>query len=217
MGNEPEEKKPENLKFVKSLTLNYERKFTKNEIIEKDKKEFNKFKSYMMSFEYYKKILKLGCRKNPVLKLLYQPEGSFNGYNQQMFYLLENIPYVNYQECLNLIEVRHSHTLYNVNPKKENSPTNINAINIDFININDNNNKSKKEVNLVKKSSFKTSEFGFRFRYRFRHGFRHGFGYRFRFRYGFRFWFRHGFRFGYRCRLRYRCGFCRRFRRRFRH
>ena len=158
MGNEPEEKKPENLKFVKSLTLNYERKFTKNEIIEKDKKEFNKFKSYMMSFEYYKKILKLGCRKNPVLKLLYQPEGSFNGYNQQMFYLLENIPYANYKDCLNLIELRHSHTLYNVNQKKENSPSNINTINIDFININDNNNKSKKEVNLVKKSSFKTSD-----------------------------------------------------------
>ena len=158
MGNEPEEKKTKDLQFVKSLTLNCDKTLTKNEKTEKDIKEFNKFKNYMVNFEYYKNILKLGCKKNPVLKLLYQPESSFNGYNQQMFYFLENIPYANYQECLHLIKMRHSNTFFNEKQKNENSPIDINKINNEFINNNENIQLSKQGVALVKKSSFKTSD-----------------------------------------------------------
>ena len=157
MGNEPEEKKPRDLQFTKSLTLNNDKKLTKSEKEEKNQKEFNKFKNHMLNFEYYKNILKLGCRKNPVLKLLYRPESSFNNYRHQMFYFLENIPYVNYHECLQLIEIKYSHTFFNKRPNNENSPSNINKINIDFFNNNENNKEPKKGVALIKKSSFKTS------------------------------------------------------------
>ena len=157
MGNEPEEKNPQDLHFTKSLTLNNERKLTKSEKEEKRQKEFNKFKNYIQSFEYYKNILKLGCRKNPVLKLLYQPESSFNNYSHQMFYFLENIPYANYHECMQLIEIKYSHTFFNKRPNNENSPTNINKINFDFLDINEDNKETKKGAALFKKSSFKTS------------------------------------------------------------
>ena len=94
MGNEPEEQQPKELHLVKTLTLNYEKTLTKNEKLQTEQKEFLKFKNYMMKYQYYKNILKLGCKKNHTLKLLYEPESSFNGYNQQMFFFLENISYV---------------------------------------------------------------------------------------------------------------------------
>ena len=158
MGNtsEEKEKEPHNLLLIKSLTLNAERMLLKNEKAENDQKDFNKFKYYMQSFKYYKKILKLGCRKNPVLKLLYEPESSFNGYNQQMFYFLENIPYVNYNECLHLTEIIRFET-NNKKPDKENSSQNKNKAVVDSININDNNKTNKIGDVLIKKSSFKTS------------------------------------------------------------
>ena len=150
MGNEPEEKKPKEYNLVKSMTLNYEKTITKNDKSSFKQKEFNKFKSYMMKYQYYRKILNLGCRKNPTLKLLYEPESSFDGYNQQMFYFLENISYVNYQECLHLLEIKYSHTYLPKVYSGENSLLNINKD--DF----DNNEKDKKSKNLSKnKSSFK--------------------------------------------------------------
>ena len=157
MGNTPEEKKPEELLMIKSLTLNYQRTLSKNDKSERNKKDFNKFKNYMLKFEYYKKILKLGCRKNPVLKLLYYPEGSFNSYNQQMFYFLEDIPYVNYNDCLKLLEIRYSQTHFEKMPNKENSPNNKKEIAFDLNDINDEEKKQKKGDSLLKKSSFKIS------------------------------------------------------------
>ena len=124
MGNEPEEKNQKEYHLVKSITLNYEKTLTKNDKSSIEQKEFIKFKNYMMKYQYYRKILNLGCRKNPVLKLLYYPEGSFNSYNQQMFYFLEDIPYVNYNDCLKLLEIRYSHTHFEKMPNKENSPNN---------------------------------------------------------------------------------------------
>ena len=150
MGNEPEEKKPKEYNLVKSMTLNYEKTITKNDKSSFKQKEFNKFKSYMMKYQYYRKIFNLGCRKNPTLKLLYEPESSFNGYNQQMFYFLENISYVDYQECLHLLEKKYTHTYLPKAYNEENSLLNINKDNLDI------NEKDKKSKNLSKiKSSFK--------------------------------------------------------------
>jgi len=160
MGNEPEEKIPQNLQLVKSLTLNYERSLTKKDNSEKDKKEFIKFRNHMLKFEYYKNILKLGCKKNPVLKLLYRPESSFNDYNLQMFYILENIPYVNYEECLHLLDIKHSHTYQTKKIIEDFSPINVNKITDDSPNNNESSKKSKNEVTLLKKSSFRTSDKG---------------------------------------------------------
>ena len=150
MGNEPEEKNQKEYHLVKSITLNYEKTLTKNDKSSIEQKEFIKFKNYMMKYQYYRKILNLGCRKNPTLKLLYEPESSFDGYNQQMFYFLENISYVNYQECLHLLEIKYSHTYLPKEYSGENSLLNINKD--DF----DNNEKDKKNKNSSKnKSSFK--------------------------------------------------------------
>ena len=150
MGNEPEEKNQKEYHLVKSITLNYEKTLTKNDKSSIEQKEFIKFKNYMMKYQYYRKILNLGCRKNPTLKLLYEPESSFDGYNQQMFYFLENISYVNYQECLHLLEIKYSHTYLSKAYSGENSLLNINKD--DF----DNNEKDKKNKNSSKnKSSFK--------------------------------------------------------------
>ena len=150
MGNEPEEKSQKEYHLVKSITLNYEKTLTKNDKSSIEQKEFIKFKNYMMKYQYYRKILNLGCRKNPTLKLLYEPESSFDGYNQQMFYFLENISYVNYQECLHLLEIKYSHTYLSKAYSGENSLLNINKE--DF----DNNEKDNKSKNLSKnKSSFK--------------------------------------------------------------
>ena len=150
MGNEPEEKNQKECHLVKSITLNYEKTLTKNDKSSIEQKEFIKFKNYMMKYQYYRKILNLGCRKNPTLKLLYEPESSFDGYNQQMFYFLENISYVNYQECLHLLEIKYSHTYLSKAYSGENSLLNINKD--DF----DNNEKDKKNKNSSKnKSSFK--------------------------------------------------------------
>ena len=150
MGNEPEEKNQKEYHLVKSITLNYEKTLTKNDKSSIEQKEFIKFKNYMMKYQYYRKILNLGCRKNPTLKLLYEPESSFDGYNQQMFYFLENISYVNYQECLHLLEIKYSHTYLPKAYSGENSLLNINKD--DF----DNNEKDNKSKNLSKnKSSFK--------------------------------------------------------------
>ena len=160
MGNEPEEKIPQNLQLAKSLTLNYERSLTKKDNSEKDKKEFIKFRNHMLKFEYYKNILKLGCKKNPVLKLLYRPESSFNDYNLQMFYILENIPYVNYEECLHLLDIKHSHTYQTKKIIEDFSPINVNKITDDSPNNNESSKKSKNEVTLLKKSSFRTSDKG---------------------------------------------------------
>ena len=150
MGNEPEEKNQKEYHLVKSITLNYEKTLTKNDKSSIEQKEFIKFKNYMMKYQYYRKILNLGCRKNPTLKLLYEPESSFDGYNQQMFYFLENISYVNYQECLHLLEIKYSHTYLSKAYSGENSLLNINKD--DF----DNNEKDKKNKNSSNnKSSFK--------------------------------------------------------------
>ena len=131
MGNEPEEKKHKKYNLVKSMTLNYEKTITKNDKSSFKQKEFNKFKSYMMKYQYYRKIFNLGCRKNPTLKLLYEPESSFNGYNQQMFYFLENISYVDYQACLHLLEKKYIHTYLPKAYNEENSLLNINKDNLD--------------------------------------------------------------------------------------
>ena len=150
MGNEPEEKNQKEYHLVKSITLNYEKTLTKNDKSSIEQKEFIKFKNYMMKYQYYRKILNLGCRKNPTLKLLYEPESSFDGYNQQMFYFLENISYVNYQECLHLLEIKYSHTYLSKAYSGENSLLNINKD--DF----DNNEKDRGNKNSSKnKSSFK--------------------------------------------------------------
>ena len=150
MGNEPEEKNQKEYHLVKSITLNYEKTLTKNDKSSIEQKEFIKFKNYMMKYQYYRKILNLGCRKNPTLKLLYEPESSFDGYNQQMFYFLENISYVNYQECLHLLEIKYSHTYLSKAYSGENFLLNINKD--DF----DNNEKDNKNKNSSKnKSSFK--------------------------------------------------------------
>ena len=56
MGNEPEEKKHKEFQIVKTLTLNQHKTLTKNDKTKIKKKEFIKFKNYMMKFQYYKNI-----------------------------------------------------------------------------------------------------------------------------------------------------------------
>ena len=153
MGNSSDKKKSQDLVFVKTLTLNYENGKDKSE---KDKKDFNNFKNYMLEYEYYKKILQLGCRKNPVLKLLYLPEGSFNNYNLQMFDILEDIYYANYSECLQLIEMRYSHTLKQKKSKDLNFQNEKNRVIVDFLNFNEEK-KPKKRKTLGKRTSFRNS------------------------------------------------------------
>ena len=152
MGNEQPQEKNE-LKLVKSLTISQEKNKIKNDKAKQnnDKKEFIKFRNYMLKYQYYKKILKLGCKKNPVLKLLYLPDSSFNDYNLQMFYILEDIPYVNYQECLQLTEFRHSQTYFK-KQDEENSPTNLNKNEINLNNNNNNNNTNTNPNKMQKKT-----------------------------------------------------------------
>ena len=159
MGNEPEEQQPKELHLVKTLTLNYEKTLTKNEKLQTEQKEFLKFKNYMMKYQYYKNILKLGCKKNHTLKLLYEPESSFNGYNQQMFFFLENISYVDYQECLHLLELKHINKYVPKAYKEENSPLNLNKNDFD-INEKDVKNKSlsKNKSNYGKTATIDVSK-----------------------------------------------------------
>ena len=152
MGNEPEENNLKDINFNKSSTIMFERTITRNDRTEKEKREFNRFKNYMLKFEYYKKLLKLGCRKNPVLKLLYEPESSFNDYNQQMFYILENIPYINYYDCMQLLEIKHP--IVN-NEKKLKEENNSHKDNMNLENNNNENDKNQKKEAENNKSSFK--------------------------------------------------------------
>ena len=161
MGNEPEEKKHKEFQIVKTLTLNQHKTLTKNDKTELEQKEFIKFKNYMMKFQYYKNILNLGCKKNPALKLLYQPESSFNDYNQQMFYFLENISYVNYQECLQLLEIKRINSNFPKELKEEKFQFNLNKDDFDINEKERTSNKgNKSSLKITNKSNFrKTSTF----------------------------------------------------------
>ena len=161
MGNEPEEKKHKEFQIVKTLTLNQHKTLAKNDKTELEQKEFIKFKNYMMKFQYYKNILNLGCKKNPALKLLYQPESSFNDYNQQMFYFLENISYVNYQECLQLLEIKRINSNFPKELKEEKFQFNLNKDDFDINEKERTSNKgNKSSLKITNKSNFrKTSTF----------------------------------------------------------
>ena len=153
MGNSSDKKKAQDLVFLKTLTLNYERQKDRTE---KEKKDFNTFKNYMLEYEYYRKILQLGCKKNPVLKLLYLPESSLNNYNLQMFDILEDIYYANYTECLQLLEMRYSHTLFQKKSKDIKFQNEKTKIIFDFLNVNDIQ-KPKKGKTISQKNSFRNS------------------------------------------------------------
>ena len=149
MGNSSDKKKAQDLVFLKTLTLNYERQKDRTE---KEKKDFNTFKNYMLEYEYYRKILQLGCKKNPVLKLLYLPESSLNNYNLQMFDILEDIYYANYTECLQLLEMRYSHTLFQKKSKDIKFQNEKTKIIFDFLNVNETQ-KPKKGKTISQKNS----------------------------------------------------------------
>ena len=161
MCNEPEEKKHKEFQIVKTLTLNQHKTLAKNDKTELEQKEFIKFKNYMMKFQYYKNILNLGCKKNPALKLLYQPESSFNDYNQQMFYFLENISYANYQECLQLLEIKRINSNFPKELKEEKFQFNLNKDDFDINEKERTSNKgNKSSLKITNKSNFrKTSTF----------------------------------------------------------
>ena len=115
---------------------------------EKEKKDFQKFRDIVLKYEYYNKLLKLNFTNNKILKILYEPESIFNTFYKEMFYILETIPYINYQECIKLSE--KSYTL-NKDDNRNNTiktKNSLNKVRFDFSNNNINNISS-----MVKKKS----------------------------------------------------------------
>ena len=160
MGNE-EEKKAKNEVDIQGI--NDKQKLTQKS------KDFQRFREILIRYEYYTKLLKLNFRNNKILQILYKRESIFDNYYKQMFYILENINYVNYQECISLSE-RPSNSpnktedknFDNTNSKKDlmkvkfdlpNNTTNMEKTNINnnpTLNSSKNLNKSK----IKKKTSF---------------------------------------------------------------
>ena len=158
MGNECPNNDHENESLIKALNSDQHKNQLKTVRSVKEKKEFARFRDMVLHYEYYHKLLKLAFKNNPVLKILYEPESSFNDYYLQMFYILEDITYVNYQECLKLSERSHFFRFdlkKNSSNKSKNNMMNLNKVKFDLTK-NNKNQKKKKNTVLLTHSALKS-------------------------------------------------------------
>ena len=144
--NETLKKAPNNDKHDKHNVL---------KIFKSERSDFSRFKEMILRYEYYNKLLKLTFKNNPVLRILYEPESNFNDYYMQMFYILKDINYVNYQECIKLSERRYHP---NINGERNNSSSavsNLNKVKFNISNYNNIQRNSKKKSTVLSHNSLK--------------------------------------------------------------
>lgn len=144
MGNQYQNEHKEN-EDLKKASNNEKHNVLK--IFKSERSDFTRFKEMILRYEYYHKLLKLSFKNNPVLKLLYEPESNSNEYYMQMFYILKDINYVNYQECIKLSERR-----YHQNMREEKSNSNSGLMNLNKVKFNLSSNNNLKS-NPKKKST----------------------------------------------------------------
>ena len=150
MGNEAQKANQKNETLIKGKNSDNAKNTNKSIKSVKVAKDFNRFKEMILHYEYYHKLLKLTFRNNPVLKILYQPEGSFNNYYMKMFYILEEITYINYQECIKLAENSHTQNekLNEKNNNQKNVALNVNKVKFDLSSNNSKNKQAKRSIVL---------------------------------------------------------------------
>ena len=135
MGNQDNKNDSENLQEQTDLKVNSKDDKTNSETQIKNKEDFQHFREIIQRYEYYTKLLKLSFKNNKVLKILYQPESSLDNYYLEMFYILEKIPYINYNEFIKLSEVTHNKNIDNNDILKDNNE-NYNRVKFDLSNNN---------------------------------------------------------------------------------
>ena len=133
MGNQCQKERQVNEKIIKGLNPNNEKDQKKLLRTIKTTKDFNRFKELIIDYEYYHKLLKLTFKNNPVLKILYQPESSFSDDYTKIFRILEEITYINYQECIKLAE-KPQCEIEEKNDKQKNATLNLNKVKFDLSN-----------------------------------------------------------------------------------
>jgi len=122
-------------------------------IFKSERSDFSRFKEMILRYEYYHKLLKLSFKNNPVLKILYEPESTFNDYYMQMFYILKDINYLNYQECIKLSERRYHP---NINGERNNSAlANLNKVKFNLSTNNNMKQNPKKKSTVFTHNSLK--------------------------------------------------------------
>ena len=141
MGIKCQKETQDNEKLIKGLNLN--NKNDKMKLLKsiKTTKDFSRFKEIILNYEYYNKLLKLTFKNNPVLKILYQTESSFNDSHMKMFNILEGISYVNYQECIRLAEKSHNQI---EEKEKKDSQNNI-SLNLNKVKFDLSSNKTRND------------------------------------------------------------------------
>lgn len=146
MGNQSQINHNDNETLKKAQNNDKHDKLNVLKIFKSERSDFSRFKEMILRYEYYNKLLKLTFKNNPVLRILYEPESNFNDYYMQMFYILKDINYVNYQECIKLSERRYHP---NINGERNNSSSavsNLNKVKFNISNYNNIQRNSKKKV-----------------------------------------------------------------------
>ena len=134
MGNQDNKNDSENLQEQTDLKVNSKDDKTNSETKIKNKEDFQHFREIIQRYEYYTKLLKLSFKNNKVLKILYEPESSLDNYYLEMFYILEKIPYINYNEFIKLSGT-HNKNIDNNDILKDNNE-NYNRVKFDLSNNN---------------------------------------------------------------------------------
>ena len=163
MGNQLENNEKNDCKYI-----NIEGKSFKDR-----KDDFQSFREMILRYEYYSKLLQLSFKNNKILKILYKPESSFGDYYMKMFYILEKIPYINYQKCIKLSQKSHSQNKDDeknkINNDSKKDLINLNKVKFDLSNNNKLNIKKRNTIvdfsssknvnkpNIKKKKSFDIS------------------------------------------------------------
>ena len=155
MGNQSQINHNDNETLKKAQNNDKHDKHNVLKIFKSERSDFSRFKEMILRYEYYNKLLKLTFKNNPVLRILYEPESNFNDYYMQMFYILKDINYVNYQECIKLSERRYHP---NINGERNNSSSavsNLNKVKFNISNYNNIQRNSKKKSTVLSHNSLK--------------------------------------------------------------
>ena len=155
MGNQSQIDHNDNETLKKAQNNDKHDKHNVLKIFKSERSDFSRFKEMILRYEYYNKLLKLTFKNNPVLRILYEPESNFNDYYMQMFYILKDINYVNYQECIKLSERRYHP---NINGERNNSSSavsNLNKVKFNISNYNNIQRNSKKKSTVLSHNSLK--------------------------------------------------------------
>ena len=155
MGNQSQIDHNDNETLKKAQNNDKHDKHNVLKIFKSERSDFSRFKEMILRYEYYNKLLKLTFKNNPVLRILYEPESNFNDYYMQMFYILKDINYVNYQECIKLSERRYHP---NINGERNNSSSavsNLNKVKFNISNYNNIQKNSKKKSTVLSHNSLK--------------------------------------------------------------